>query len=173
MSDSAQWYVVHTYSGYESNVAKNLEKIIENRKLEDLIIAIKVPTETVVETNDKGVVKEKERKIFPGYILVKMVMTNDTWFIVRNTRGVTGFVGATTVPIPLTEEEVEKLGVEQVVYFDQFKKGDNVKIIKGDYANRTGVVEEVFKDIKRLKVTVSMFGKDTLMDLAFDYVTPV
>ena len=111
MSDKAQWYVVHTYSGYENKVAANLEKIIENRRLEDMILDIRVPTETVVEKTEKGV-KEYERKVFPSYILIKMVMTNDTWFIVRNTRGVTGFVGATTGPIPLSEEEVKKLGVE-------------------------------------------------------------
>ncbi len=173
MSDSAQWYVVHTYSGYENKVAANLEKIIENRKLENMIQDIKVPTEIVVETNEKGVVKERERKIFPSYILVKMVMTNDTWFIVRNTRGVTGFVGATTEPIPLSEEEVKKLGVEQIVYTDEFAKGDNVKIIEGGFANCTGVVEEIYNDTKRLKVMVSMFGRETPVEVAFNQVTPI
>lgn len=173
MSDSAQWYVVHTYSGYENKVAANLEKIIENRKLGNMIFDVKVPTETVVEKNDKGVVKEKERKIFPSYILVKMIMTNDTWFIVRNTRGVTGFVGATTEPIPLSEEEVKKLGVEQIVYADEYVNGDSVKIIDGGFNGCTGVVEEVFNDTKRLKVMVSMFGRETPVEVAFDQVTPV
>lgn len=173
MSDSAKWYVVHTYSGYENKVAANLEKIIENRKLEDVIFDIKVPTETVIEKNDKGVEKTKERKIFPSYILVKMIMTNDTWFIVRNTRGVTGFVGATTEPIPLTEEEVKKLGVEQIVYADEFTKGDSVKIIEGGFANCIGVIDEVYNDTKRLKVMVSMFGRETPVEVAFDQVTPV
>lgn len=173
MSDSAKWYVVHTYSGYENKVAANLEKIIENRKLQDMIFDIKVPTETVVEKNDKGVVKEKEMKIFPSYILVKMIMTNDTWFIVRNTRGVTGFVGATTQPIPLSDEEVAKLGVEQIVYADEFTVGDSVKIIEGGFTGFTGVIDEVIADAKRLKVTVSMFGRETPVEVAYDQVTPV
>lgn len=172
MSDNAQWYVVHTYSGYENKVAANLEKIIENRKLEDLIQDIKVPTETVVEKTEKGE-KVHERKIFPSYILVKMVMTNDTWFIVRNTRGVTGFVGATTEPIPLSDEEVKKLGVEQIVYADQYSVGDSVKIIEGGFNGCIGIVDEVLDDQKRLKVTVSMFGRETPVEVAFDQVTPV
>ncbi len=172
MSGKAQWYVVHTYSGYENKVAANLEKIIENRKLEDMIFDIRVPTETVVEKTEKGV-KEYERKVFPSYILVKMIMTNDTWFIVRNTRGVTGFVGATTEPIPLSEEEVKKLGVEQIVYSDEFTKGDSIKIIDGGFNGCVGVVEEVYKDTSRLKVVVSMFGRETPVEVAFDQVTPV
>ncbi len=173
MSDNAQWYVIHTYSGYENKVAADLEKIIENRKLGDMIFDIRVPTEKVIEKNDKGVEKEYERKVFPSYVLVKMIMTNDTWFIVRNTRGVTGFVGATTTPIPLTEEEVKKLGVETVIYTEEFSKGDSVKIIDGGFSGCTGVVEEVFSDIKRLKVLVSMFGRETPVEVAFEQVTPV
>lgn len=172
MSDKAQWYVVHTYSGYENKVAANLEKIIENRKLEDMIQDIKVPTETVVEKTEKGE-KSHERKIFPSYILVKMIMTNDTWFIVRNTRGVTGFVGATTEPIPLSDEEVKKLGVEKVVYAEDFAKGDSVKIIEGGFTGCMGVVDEVYTSTKRLKVIVSMFGRETPVEVAFDQVTPV
>lgn len=172
MSGKAQWYVVHTYSGYENKVAANLEKIIENRRLEDMILDIRVPTETIVENTEKGV-KERERKLFPSYILVKMVMTNDTWFIVRNTRGVTGFVGATTEPIPLSDEEVAKLGVEQIVYTDEFAKGDSVKIVDGGFAGCVGVVDEVYKDVSRLKVTVSMFGRETPVEVAFEQVTPV
>lgn len=173
MSDNAQWYVIHTYSGYENKVAADLEKIIENRKLQDLIVDIRVPTEKVIEKNDKGVEKEYERKVFPSYVLVKMVMTNDTWFIVRNTRGVTGFVGATTTPIPLSEAEVAKLGVETVIYTEEFVKGDSVKIIEGGFSGCTGVVEEVFSDTKRLKVLVSMFGRETPVEVAFEQVTPV
>lgn len=172
MSDKAQWYVVHTYSGYENKVAANLEKIIENRKLEDMIQDIKVPTETVVEKTEKGE-KSHERKIFPSYILVKMIMTNDTWFIVRNTRGVTGFVGATTEPIPLSDEEAKKLGVEKVVYAEDFAKGDSVKIIEGGFTGCMGVVDEVYTSTKRLKVIVSMFGRETPVEVAFDQVTPV
>lgn len=173
MSDSAKWYVVHTYSGYENKVAADLEKIIENRKLGDMIFEIRVPTEKVVETNDKGVVKEYERKVFPSYIIIKMIMTPDTWFIVRNTRGVTGFVGATTQPIPLTEQEVERLGIEQVVYTEEFTAGDSVKIIEGGFNGCTGIVEQVFSDTKRLKVIVSMFGRETPVEVAFNQVTPV
>ncbi len=172
MSDTAQWYVVHTYSGYENKVAADLEKIIENRKLGDMIFDIRVPTEKVIEKNDKGDVKEYERKVFPSYILIKMIMTNDTWFIVRNTRGVTGFVGATTTPIPLSEEEVKKLGVETVVFTDEFTKGDSVKIVDGGFADCVGVVEEVYRDTKRLKVLVSMFGRETPVELAYEQVTP-
>ena len=173
MSDTAQWYVVHTYSGYENKVAANLEKIIENRHLEDVIMDVRVPTETVVEKTEKGDEKTRERKLFPSYILVKMIMTNDTWFIVRNTRGVTGFVGATTVPIPLSEEEVAKLGVEHVVVAESYDKGDSVKIIDGGFTGWVGVVDEVFADQRRLKVTVSMFGRETPVELDFDQVTPV
>ena len=172
MSDTAQWYVVHTYSGYENKVAADLEKIIENRKLGDMIFDIRVPTEKVIEKNDKGVVKEYERKVFPSYILIKMIMTNDTWFIVRNTRGVTGFVGATTTPIPLSEQEVKKLGVETVVFTDEFAKGDSVKIVDGGFADCVGVVDEVYSDTKRLKVLVSMFGRETPVELGYDQVTP-
>ncbi len=172
MSDTAQWYVVHTYSGYENKVAADLEKIVENRKLGDMIFDIRVPTEKVIEKNDKGVVKEYERKVFPSYVLVKMIMTNDTWFIVRNTRGVTGFVGATTTPIPLSEEEVKKLGVETIVFTDEFAKGDSVKIVEGGFADCVGVVEEVYHDTKRLKVLVSMFGRETPVEVAFEQVTP-
>ena len=137
-----------------------------------MIQDIKVPTETVVEKTEKGE-KSHERKIFPSYILVKMIMTNDTWFIVRNTRGVTGFVGATTEPIPLSDEEVKKLGVEKVVYADDFSKGDSVKIIEGGFTGCMGVVDEVYASAKRLKVIVSMFGRETPVEVAFDQVTPV
>ena len=171
MSDSAQWYVVHTYSGYENKVAADLEKIIENRKLGDKIFDIRVPTEKVVEKNEKGVEKEYERKTFPSYVLIKMIMTNDTWFIVRNTRGVTGFVGATTTPIPLSEAEVAKLGVETVIYTQEFSKGDSVKITDGGFSGCTGVVEEVFGDVQRLKVLVSMFGRETPVELGYEQVT--
>lgn len=173
MSDSAQWYVVHTYSGYENKVAADLEKIIENRKLGDMIFDIRVPTEKVLEKNDKGVEKEYERKVFPSYVLIKMIMTNDTWFIVRNTRGVTGFVGATTTPIPLTEAEVAKLGVETVIYTEEFTKGQSVRITDGGFSGCTGVVEEVFGDTRRLKVLVSMFGRETPVEVAYDQVSPV
>ena len=129
MAETAKWYVVHTYSGYENKVAQNLEKTVQNRKLHDLIVDIKVPTETVIEIKDNKK-REVERKIFPSYVLVKMVLTDDSWYVVRNTRGVTGFVGPTSKPIPLTEEEVAKLGVETRQVEVDYAEGDNVKIAK-------------------------------------------
>lgn len=164
MSDTAKWYVVHTYSGYENKVAANLIKIVENRNLSDMISDIKIPTETVVEIKD-NVKKEVERKIFPGYLLVKMVMTDDTWYIVRNIRGVTGFVGPGSKPVPLSEEEVRQLGVEKVEIVVNYGVGDNVKIIDGPLEGFIGVVEELSADKNRVKVTVSMFGRSTPVEL--------
>ena len=163
-SKSAKWYVVHTYSGYENKVKTNLEKIIENRSLENLILDIKVPTEDVVET--KG--EEKKlitRKIFPGYVLIKMVMTDDTWYIIRNTTGVTGFVGPGSKPVPLTEEEVEALGVDVREIFAQYSVGDNVKIIEGAFVNQTGTVEAIDNKTGKVTVSVVMFGRQTSLEL--------
>ena len=172
MSAKAQWYVVHTYSGYENKVAANLEKIIENRKLEDMILDIRVPTELVVENTEKGK-KEHERKVFPGYILIKMVLSDDSWYIVRNTRGVTGFAGATSKPIPLTQAEVDKLGVEKRVVYGDFNLGDNVKIVDGALSGFIGVIEEISEDKTKLKVIVSMFGRETPVELTAEQVMPV
>lgn len=163
-SKNAKWYVVHTYSGYENKVKTNLEKIIENRSLEDLIIDIKVPTEDVVEA--KG--EEKKivtRKIFPGYVLIKMVMTDDTWYIIRNTTGVTGFVGPGSKPVPLSEEEVEALGVDVREIVAQFNVGDTVKITEGAFVNQTGVVEAIDMSARRVTVSVEMFGRKTSLEL--------
>ncbi len=163
-SKNAKWYVVHTYSGYENKVKTNLEKIIENRSLESLILDIKVPTEDVVET--KG--EEKKlitRKIFPGYVLIKMVMTDDTWYIIRNTTGVTGFVGPGSKPVPLTEEEVEALGVDVREIFAEYNVGDNVKIIEGAFVNQTGTVEAIDNKSGKVTVSVVMFGRQTSLEL--------
>ena len=163
-SKNAKWYVVHTYSGYENKVKTNLEKIIENRSLEDLIIDIRVPTEDVVET--KG--EEKKivtRKIFPGYVLIKMVMTDDTWYIIRNTTGVTGFVGPGSKPVPLSEEEVEALGVDVREIVAQFNVGDTVKITEGAFVSQTGVVESIDMSARRVTVLVEMFGRKTSLEL--------
>ena len=171
-SKNAKWYVVHTYSGYENKVKTNLEKIIENRSLENLIIDIKVPTEDVIESKgeEKKVVT---RKIFPGYVLIKMVMTDDTWYIIRNTTGVTGFVGPGSKPVPLTEEEVEALGVDVREIFADYEIGANVKIIEGAFVNQTGSVESIDTQNKKIKVKVVMFGRETSLELDINSVESV
>lgn len=161
----AKWYVIHTYSGYEKKVADNLEKIVENRKLQDLILEIKIPTEMVTEIKDDKV-REVERKVFPGYVLVKMVITDDSWYVVRNIRGVTGFVGASsTAPVPLSDEEVEKLGVENREVIVPYEVGETVNIIDGPLEGFVGIVNEIDRDKNYVKVTISMFGRETPAEL--------
>lgn len=167
MADEAKWYVVHTYSGYENKVATNLEKIVENRKLHDWIHEIRVPTETVTEIKDNKK-REVERKIFPSYVLVKMVMTDDSWYVVRNTRGCTGFVGPNGKPIPLTEEEVNALGVEKREIEVNYAAGDTVRIVDGPLENFTGVVDELDLEKNKVRVTISMFGRETPVELELD-----
>lgn len=167
MSDEAKWYVVHTYSGYENKVATNLETIVENRKLQDWIQEIHVPTETVVEIKDNKK-HEVERKIFPGYVLVKMVMTDDSWYVVRNTRGCTGFVGPNGKPIPLSDEEVAALGVEKREIEVNYTVGDTVRITDGPLENFSGIVDEVDLDKNKVRVTISMFGRETPVELELD-----
>lgn len=159
-----RWYVAHTYSGYENKVKTNLEKIIENRQLQDMIFDIKIPTETVVEIVD-GKEKEVESKIFPCYVMVKMIMTDLTWHIVRNTSGVTGFVGPGSRPVPLSDEEVEKLGVESRVVSLRYGVGDSVRIISGALVGFVGVVKEISEDKKKIKVLATMFGRETAVEL--------
>ena len=158
------WYVVHTYSGYENKVATNIEKIVENRGLEDLILAVNVPVEKVVETTDKGE-KEIERKLFPSYVMVKMVMNDETWHIIRNTTGVTGFVGPGSRPVPLSDEEVERMGVEVRTIEIKFAVGDSVRITDGPLAGFIGLVEEISEDLKKVKVSASLFGRETKVEL--------
>ena len=172
MAEKAKWYAIHTYSAYENKVATNLRRIIENRKLEEVIQDISVPTETVVETTEKGQ-KEYERKVFPGYVLVKMVMTDETWYIVRNIQGVTGFVGSTSEPLPLTDAEIEKLGVEKRVVHTDYKKGDSVRFVASNMSGFIGVVDEVYPESSKLKVVVSMFGRETSVEVSFEQVAPV
>ena len=167
MPDEAKWYVVHTYSGYENKVATNLETIVENRKLQDWIQEIHVPTETVVEIKDNKK-HEVERKIFPGYVLVKMVMTDDSWYVVRNTRGFTGFVGPNGKPIPLSDEEVAALGVEKREIEVNYTVGDTVRITDGPLENFSGIVDEVDLDKNKVRVTISMFGRETPVELELD-----
>ncbi len=173
MSEEAKWYVVHTYSGYENKVATNLETIVENRKLEDWIFDIKVPTEKVTEIKDNKK-REVERKIFPGYVLVKMIMTDDSWYVVRNVHGVTGFVGpSSSKPVPLTDSEVEALGVEKHTVEVGYKAGDNVKIIDGPLEGFIGVVESIDMAKGSVQVMISMFGRETPVELEFDQVETV
>jgi transcriptional antiterminator NusG len=170
----AKWYVIHTYSGYENKVADNLATIVENRKLQDLIHEIRVPTETVTEVKPDGKTREVERKVFPGYVLIKMVVTDDSWFIVRNIRGVTGFVGASsTAPVPLSDKEVEKLGVEKHEVVVNYKVGDNVSIIDGPLEGFVGIVEVLEPEKNHVRVVISMFGRETPVELELSQVKPV
>lgn len=170
MSDGAQWYVVHTYSGYENTVKATIKKYVENRGLQDLIHEISIPLETVTEITDNGP-KEVERKVFPGYVLVKMVMTDDAWYIIKNVRGVTGFVtSGSTKPTPLTEDEVIQLGVEKREIVVGYKVGDTVRIMDGPLTSFSGIVEELDVEKNRVRVTVSMFGRETPVDLELDQV---
>ena len=161
MAEEAKWYVVHTYSGYENKVMTTLEQTIESRHLENLICELRVPTETVVEVGKDNKQKEVERKLFPGYVFVKMIMTDEAWYIVRNTRGVTGFVGSPTKPIPLTEQEVANLGVEKKQVEVNYSVGDTVQIVGGSLEGFTGTVESIDVDNNVVKVIVSMFGRST------------
>ena len=170
MSDSAKWYVIHTYSGYENAVKTSIEKFVTGRNMEDKILRIEIPLETVTEVTESGSTKEVERKVFPGYVLIKMVMTDDTWHLVRNVRGVTGFVGSANKPIPLTEEEVLAMGMEKHEIVVRYNVGDHVKIVDGPLASFTGVVEEIEPEKNRVSVMVSMFGRETPVELELDQV---
>ena len=170
MADNAKWYVVHTYSGYENAVKTAIEKFVANRHLEDMILDIQIPMETVTEVTESGAVKEVERKTFPGYVMVKMVMTDDTWHLVRNVRGVTGFVGSANKPIPLTEEEVLAMGMEKHEIVVGYNVGDHVRIVDGPLASFTGVVEDIEPEKNQVSVMVSMFGRETPVELELDQV---
>lgn len=163
-----RWYVVHTYSGYENKVKEDLEKTIENRNLQNLIFEVKYPTETVTETPE-GSKKPKtyQRKVYPGYVMVKMIMTDSTWYIVRNTRGVTSFVGSGNKPIPLTDEEVTAMGVERISLKLDVEVGENVRVVNGPFANFIGTVTDINPETQKVKLLVSLFGKETPMELDF------
>ena len=170
MSDSAKWYVIHTYSGYENAVKTSIEKFVTGRGMEDKILRMEIPMETVTEVTESGTTKEVERKVFPGYVLIKMVMTDDTWHLVRNVRGVTGFVGSANKPIPLSEEEVLAMGMEKHEIVVNYTVGDHVKIVDGPLASFTGIVEEIEPEKNRVSVMVSMFGRETPVELELDQV---
>lgn len=178
--EDAKWYVVHTYSGYENKVASNIEKVVDNRKMHDQILEVRVPTELVTEVKDDKK-REVERKIFPGYVLVKLAvyydekigglkMTDEAWYVVRNTRGVTGFVGPESKPVPLTEKEVIALGVEKRVVEVNYAVGDPVVVIGGPFDGFSGTVEFLDVDNDLVRVTISMMGRETPIELGLDQV---
>ncbi|AEV67357.1 transcription termination/antitermination protein NusG [Acetivibrio clariflavus] len=162
--EGAKWYVVHTYSGYENKVKANLEKIVENRGMQDYILDIVVPMEEQIEIKD-GRKKATLKKVFPGYVLVKMIMTDESWYVVRNTRGVTGFVGPGSKPVPLSDEEVRMMGVEEFMPVLDYEVGDNVRVATGPLENFIGVVEEINLEKRKVRVSVSMFGRETPVEL--------
>jgi transcriptional antiterminator NusG len=172
MAENAKWYVVHTYSGYENTVAASIDKAVENRGLRDLITDVNIPLETVTEITENGP-KTVERKVFPGYVLVKMILTDETWHLVRNVRGVTGFVGSGNKAIPLTDAEISALGVEKREVVVSYQVGDNVKITDGALESFIGTVEEIDVEREKVRVVVSMFGRETPVELELDQVEPV
>ena len=167
-----RWYVVHTYSGYENKVKTDLEKTVKNRELEDYFFEIVVPMEEQIEIKN-GKKKTNLKKVFPGYVLVKMIVTEATWYIVRNTRGVTGFVGSGTDPIPLTEDEIRQMGFEVQNVNVDYSVGDSISITGGSFDGFVGTVQEINKEKKKVKVLVSMFGRETPIEVDFSQVTKI
>ena len=172
MAENAKWYVVHTYSGYENAVGAAILKAAENRRMQDLILDVNIPVETVTEHGENGE-KTYERKLMPGYVLVKMVMTDESWHLVRNVRGATGFVGSEGKAIPLTEQEIYSLGVEHHEIVVAFGVGDTVRVADGPLEGFLGVVDELDAERDLVRVIVSMFGRETPIDLELDQVEPV
>ena len=169
MSERARWYVVHTYSGYENKVKANLEKAIENRNLESLIHDIQVPMEEVVEEKD-GKRKVSLKKKFPGYVLVKMIMGDEAWYVVRNTRGVTGFVGPGSKPVPLSDDEVQSMGVVETTIDIDLEIGENIRIISGPLRDSIAIIQEIILEKHKVKALVEMSGRETLAELDFNEV---
>ena len=170
MAEEAKWYVVHTYSGYENAVAAAVMKAAENRRMTDLIREVSIPMETVTEITDSGEQKTVERKVFPGYVLVKMILTDDSWHLVHNVRGATGFVGSDGKAVPLTEQEILDLGVERREIVVGYAVGDSVRVNDGPLSGFIGVVDELEPEKDRVRVVVSMFGRETPVDLELDQV---
>ena len=171
-SNEARWYVIHTYSGHENKVKVNIEKIVENRGMQDLVLDIVVPTEDRVEIKN-GQRKVKTKKMFPGYVIVKMIVTNESWYLVRNTQGVTGFVGHGSEPVPLTNEEVTRMGIEKIYIDLGIEVGDAIKVVNGPFESFMGTVEEVNMEKQTLRVKISMFGRDTPVELEFGQVDKI
>lgn len=172
MALESRWYVVHTYSGYENKVKANLEKIIENRNMQEQIHEIKVPVQDVVELKN-GQKKNVQRKVFPGYVLIKMEMNDDTWYVVRNTRGVTSFVGPGSKPVPLTEEEVYSMGIESFEESVDVKIGDAVKVANGPFEDSIGVIKDINVGKRMLVVMLSIFGRETPVELSFSQIIKI
>ena len=169
-AEKPRWYVIHTYSGYENNVKASIEKIIENRDMYDVITEVVVPVQISYETTKSGKKKEIQKKIFPGYVFLKMIMNDDTWYVVRNTRGVTSFVGPGSKPVPLTEDEVISMGIEKFIDTCDIEIGDLVLIKEGPFAKSNGVVKEVNASRKTVIVNVNFFGRETPVELDFHQV---
>jgi len=169
MSERARWYVVHTYSGYENKVKASIEKTVENRNLQDLLLDIQIPMEEVIEEKD-GKQKVTLKKKFPGYVLVKMLMSDESWYVVRNTRGVTGFVGPGSKPVPLTDEEIESMGVIELPLEVDLEVGESVKVISGPLREFVATVQEINLEKRKIKASVDMFGRETLAELDFNQV---
>ncbi len=167
-----RWYVVHTYSGYENKVKTDLEKTVKNRELEDYFFDIVVPMEEQIEIKD-GKRKANLKKVFPGYVLIKMIVTEQTWYIVRNTRGVTGFVGSGTDPIPLTDEEIRAMGFEESSINVDYDINDSVQILNGPFKDSIGTVQKIDKEKHKVKVLISMFGRETPVELEFSQIQKV
>ena len=169
MSERARWYVVHTYSGYENKVKATIEKTIENRNLHNLFVEIQVPMEEVIEEKD-GKQKITLKKKFPGYVFIKMFMSDESWYVVRNTRGVTGFVGPGSKPVPLTEEEIESMGIIEMPQEIDLEVGESVKIISGPLKDFVALIQEISLEKRKIKGSVDMFGRETLAELDFNQV---
>ncbi len=168
MADT-NWYVVHTYSGYENKVKANIDKTIENRHLEDQILEVRVPMQDVVELRN-GAKKQVSKKMFPGYVLINMVMNDDTWYVVRNTRGVTGFVGPGSKPVPLTEEEMRPLGIQAADVVVDFEEGDTVAVIAGVWKDTVGVIQSMNYGKQIVTINVDLFGRETPVEISFTEV---
>ena len=162
----AKWYVVHTYSGYENKVKANIDKTIENRHLEEQILEVRVPMQEVVELKN-GVQKASQKKMFPGYVLIHMIMNDDTWYVVRNTRGVTGFVGPGSKPVPLTDEEMIPLGIKQDNVVVDFVEGESIKVVSGAWADTVGVIQSLNVQKQSLTINVELFGRETPVEISF------
>jgi len=171
MAETAKWYVVHTYSGYENTVKATIEKTVQSRQLQDQIPVVAIPMETVTEITDSGVSKTYDRKLYPGYVFVKMVYSDDTWHVIRSVRGVSGFVGTSgNDPIPLTEDEVYEMGVEKREIVVNYAVGDSVRILDGPFSSFTGTVESIEVDKNSVSVVVTMFGRETSVEFELDQV---
>lgn len=168
-NDKPQWYVAHTYSGYENKVKASIEATVENRNMEDVILQVQVPTQEVVEVKD-GKKVTREKKLFPGYVMIEMYMTDDSWYVVRNTRGVTGFVGPASKPVPLSPDELKSMGIKRQTVKVDINVGDEIKVIDGPFEGYVGTVESINLEKSIAKVIVTAFGRETPMELAFEQI---